>query len=157
MEYDFIKVFNKTDHKILKQCNEIASSHHVKNGGVLYFENCADYSDYIICAIKNNEVIAFLCLKEYEIFKNAIYIEQIATKKGFLRKGLAKKLLDYTIFTFKNKYDRIICNVRKCNTSSNSLFKSSCFKEYNMSTKEYLHLEFKEEQIKNYNAYFLEL
>ena len=157
MEYDFIKVFDKSNSKILKQCNEIANSHHVKNGGVLQFENLADESDYILCAIKGGKVIAFLCLKEYEIFPNSIYVELIATKKDCLRKGLAKELLDYAVSFSKKKYEKIICNVKKVNSASNSLFKSKNFKEYDMSTKEYKFLEFEEEHIDQNNAYLLEL
>ena len=83
LKNDFIKVFDSSNVNIIKQCNTIASTHHVKMG--VHFQNCADDSDYIICALINHEVVGFLCLKEYEVFKNSIYIEQIATKKEFLR------------------------------------------------------------------------
>ena len=152
-----IKIFKNSDLDIVRECNAIAESHHSKNGGILEFAAPADESDYILCAIKYKEIIGYLCLKEYEIFKDSIYIESIATKKGYLNQGIAKNLLAYAISKCKKKYKKIIANVKKKNNASNELFKSYFFKEFEMKKSDYIYLEFKEEQIDKNKAYELSL
>ncbi len=158
MIYDFIKIFSNQNESIVNQCNFIAHKYNKKNGGILEFDNLASDSKYIICALKNNKVIGFLCLKEYEAFPNSIYVELIATDKEYLKLGIATDLINYSIdFGKKNKYKSIIANVKKTNQQSHNLFIKLKFSLFNMKEEEYLSLGFSYEQILINDAFVLNL
>lgn len=158
MIYDSIEFFSNQNESIVNQCNLIANKYNKRNGGILEFDNLASESKYIVCALKNNSVIGFLCLKEYDVFPNSIYVELIATDKDYLRLGIATDLLNYTIdFGKKNKYKSIIANVKKTNQQSRNLFIKLEFSLFNMKDEEYLNLGFNHNQISINDAFVLKL
>lgn len=158
MIYDSIKIFSNQNESIVNQCNVIANKYNKRYGGILEFDNLASDSKYIVCALRNNNVIGFLCLKEYDAFPNSIYVELIATDKDYLRLGIATDLLNYTIdFGKKNKYKSIIANVKKANQQSRNLFVKLKFSKFNMKEEEYLSLGFNRDQILINDAFVLNL
>ena len=127
------------DKDIIKQCLEIASSLHERNGGMLQYENAASDSDIIFTSELDEEVVGYLALKKYDVLPNEIYIEQIAIKSDHQGLGIGKKLIQNAISYAKEAgFKTIIANCKKLNHLSHKVFLESHFEEFEMKEDIYL-------------------
>lgn len=145
----------KYDSEKVNECENIARSFNVNNGGTLHFTDLVKDCDYIITAEDNGHVIGFVGLKYYPFLENAIYVEQIAVSKGYQHRHIASTLLNKAIKLAQEEgVSHIIANVRKDNRASFATFEKQLFNLFEMKDEDYLSLGFDKESI-NQNAAFI--
>ena len=109
---------------IVEECENLAYTQHVFNGGTLRYRGLARYSDYLVCARDEKEkLVGFTALKGGYYRDNDIYISQIAVDKDLLRRGIASEMIKYIMNNSKG-FNHLTADVRKDNVASNALFKS---------------------------------
>ena len=154
------KIQNKNDVPpwILDKCHEIMLSLHVKNGGILQYENALDESDVILYAEYINRVVGYACLKQYNVFKDGLYVEQIAITANHQNLGIGKGFVERIIkYAKENGYKAVFANCKKTNLHSHRLFISCGFKEFDMSKEQYLGIGINEDDIEKNVALTLDL
>lgn len=157
-EYFEIKKIDISKEKdIVLICEKIAESHNVRNGGTLIFSNLIPDCDYLYVANIENKVIGYIALKIYDIFKDTIYVEQIAIASEYQRHKIASSLLQYVIDEFKDKYSIINAHVRVSNTASNNLFQKIGFKQRICDIDKMLKIGFSIDDIDKENYYEYDL
>ena len=130
MEYS-IEFYNCHDYtlKLVKECEELAYSLHVDNGGTLRRTGLvAKGSDGLLCAIDDNgKIIGFIALNIDRFEINDLYIRQIAVAKEYMRQGIASNMINYVIDNLKSNFEFLTAEVRKDNVASNGFFASLGF------------------------------
>lgn len=140
---------------IVTECNEIAEPLLARNGGILLYENAASESDAIITVKIQNGTAGYVCLKEYDVLPDGIYIEQIAVSEDRQGLGLGEQLIKKAIkYAKKCGYEKIYANCRKINEASRSLFESTGFVEFDMTEEQYLGIGIEPQFIEKNYAFF---
>lgn len=96
---------------------------------VSFIEN---YTDMAFVALNNNEIVGFvLGHPNYVNLQNIGWIEWLAVKEEFRKKGIAKLLIKKIIESYKNKgIKRMVTEIKSINKASIDLFsKNFNFKE----------------------------
>ena len=138
MDYQ-IKVISPSNMQYLHQCLEIAEENLEENGGTLMFPSIICHCQYIICAVKEDNVIGYIGLVKNFAIKNDLYVMQIAVRKNEMGKGVGTSLMKYLLQHSKgNKY--ITSNVKANNTRSNKLHSKMGFERFD-SYSGYLYLK----------------
>ncbi len=151
-------VYDNSNADIVNQCLEIASSLSVENGGTLQYLSAPKESNVIIAAEYLDEVSGYLCLKEYDVFKGSIYVEQIGIKEYHQRLGIGQELIRLAINYAKERgYNAIYLNCKKTNIASFSAFSKAGFIPYDMSKEEYLDIGISEDDIEKNCALMLKI
>lgn len=148
---------SKDDPKF-QQCKEIMYSLHVNNGGILQYEEALDWSDAVICASYKDVAAGYVCLKEYDILKNCMYVEQIAVAPNHQKLGIGSRLLKEAIkYVSSFGCDGLVANCKKVNEESKNALQKAGFELYDMSKEEYLAIGFAEHDIEKNLAFKLKI
>ena len=151
-------VYDMSNENIVNQCLEIASSLSVENGDTLQYLSAPKESDVIIAAEYQDEVSGYLCLKEYDVFKGAIYVEQIGIKEYHQRLGIGQELIRLAInYAKEHGYNAIYLNCKKTNVASFNAFSKAGFTSYEMKKEEYLAIGISEDDIEKNCALMLKI
>ena len=117
-------------------------------------EDAAADSDIIITAKVQENIVGYICLKNYSIFDGDIYIEQIAVAEKYQRFGIGEQLFKNAINYAKiHGYGKMYANCRKINEISQSLLKKIGFIEFDMTEEQYLGIGFSPEHINDNYAF----
>lgn len=151
-KYEYVLCTNKED--VVKMCKPITMSLHIKNGGILQFENALEESDEIIYARIGEKIVGYVCVKRYETLADGLYIEQIAVIKNHQRLGVGRRLLEEVLEYAKNRqYRNVYANCKKHNYASQRLFASLGFEEFHMSKDCYAGIGMPEESVEQNCAF----
>lgn len=136
-----IKITGVDNKEIVDQCEMIALENHISNGGTLRYLNLVkNASDYVLYCAYNNKVIGFLALTKSFLYKNDIYLMQIAVKKQFQKMGIGTALIKY-LKSHSKQYKYITSNVRKDNIPSQKLHEKNNFKKIYETEDEYVYCQ----------------
>lgn len=108
--------------KIVKDCEKIAESHHVSNGGLLMYQGLVERSDKLVLArSEKGNIIGFVALVKNYYGIDDLYVYQMAVSKECLKQGVGSKMLEFIKENIKG-YKYLTADVRKINVASNNLF-----------------------------------
>lgn len=141
------KVVKNDNREYVLQCLEIFRENHVNNGGMLKNTLAVLMSDYIVCALKEGEVVGYLVLVEDNYKDNDIFFEQLAVKKSFQHQGIGTALVEY-VKKHSLNYSYITSNVRGDNDASNNLHLKMGFEQSRRGNYDYTYI-LPTEQISN--------
>lgn len=115
-----IKVVENNRIFYIHQCLAIAQENLVENGGTLRFPSLVRSCKYVVCALKDDEVLGYVGLVENFATDDDLYVMQIAVKKSEAGKGIGSQLLEY-VKQHSKGYRFISSHVDKSNAISNKL------------------------------------
>lgn len=122
-----IMVVSPSDEFYINQCIEIARENHAMYGGFIPHLYAVKKScDYIICAVKGEEVLGYVGVN-FNRLLNEYIVSQAAVKKIESGKGIGTKLMKYLIH-HSSEVRKIISFVEKSNTPSNRMHLKAGFK-----------------------------
>ena len=100
------------------------------------------------------KIVGYVCLKNYDVFSDGIYVEQIAVMEKYQGIGIGKQLLQNAIsYASTHNYNKMYANCQKHNVVSQSLFTNAGFTQFDMTQEQYLHIGFRQEKIANNYAF----
>lgn len=123
-----IKVVSSRENYYIGQCLQIATENHISNGGTLMYYDLVRHAKYIVCAMKDGQVLGFAGMVEGFAVDNDFYVLQIAVRKDYSRKGVGSEILDYIVHHSKG-YSVVTSNVKKTNEASNKLHLKAGFEQ----------------------------
>lgn len=156
-KYEFVKITND-DEELMSQCKDIMYSHHVNNGGILQYDKALDESETVICCKYSTRATGYICLREYNVLKDSLYVEQIAVATNHQQLGLGTKLLNEAIKIAKERgLNYIYANCKKINEKSKKLLINNKFEQIEMSKEQYINIGIEESDIDKNIAFRLKL
>ena len=113
---------NKYDKKVVNECEDLAYSQHVDNGGTLRMRGLVGFSSSLLCAKdEKGKIVGFVSLYRDYHFPGDLYVTQIAVAKDCVRQGIGSKMLK-SIIENSRGYTCFSADVRLDNVASNALF-----------------------------------
>lgn len=119
-----LEFYNKVnyDKKVVKECEDLAYSQHVDNGGTLRLRGLVGFSSSLLCARdENGKIVGFVSLYRDYHFPGDLYVTQIAVSKDCVKQGVASKMIQCIIDNSRG-YTCFSADVRFDNIASNALF-----------------------------------
>lgn len=120
------------DEFYVNQCVNIAKENYNCGYGD---ENRIKASKYLICAVKDEEVVGFIGLREEELRSAPVYITELSVKKDFQKQGIGSMLLEYLKTHSKNYSVIIVVNYRQCQELENLYLKHGFMLKRNFEQK----------------------
>ena len=91
-----LEFYNKNNYnkKVVNECEDLAYSQHVDNGGTLRMRGLVGFSSSLLCAKdENGKIVGFVSLYRDYHFPGDLYVTQIAVAKDCVKQGIATKML----------------------------------------------------------------
>ena len=125
-----LEFYNKKNYnkQIVDECESLAYSQHIDNGGTLRLRGLVGMSSSLLCARdETGKIVGYVSLYRDYHFVGDLYVTQIAVSKDCVKQGIASKLIKCAIENSRG-YDCFSADVRFDNVASNALFTKLGFK-----------------------------
>ena len=153
MNVDY-NLYTKLNDKLINDCESVALSNHVNNGGILHFSNLVKDCNVVITATCCHKVVGFVAIRYYSHMIGYGYLEQIAILDNYKKQGIGTSLILQAIDYCKaNKLLGMYANCRKENVASAKLLAKCGFSKCTMSDNAYMLLGFDKGDIKDNYAF----
>lgn len=128
VKFEFHKNFYRNK-KLIKECDDLAYSQHIDNGGTLRIKGLVVTGHYLLCARdEKGKLVGFVLLYKDYHFAGDLYVAQIAVSKDCVKQGIGSKMLQ-SIIDNSRGYSMFSADVRADNVASNALFTKMGFEK----------------------------
>jgi len=102
-----------------------------KNGGQLHFAGILAHH-YVVLAKLNNVVVGYALLYQEFLYKNDLYVMQVAVDKRFQHCGIGSKMYEYA-YKYSKGYSYLTSNVNPKNINSQKFHEKMGFRSYGIN------------------------